>query len=141
MCKRTGIKDEYQNWDEACVPGGPGGVPPASCDQHRRHGRACEVRAVGAGLKLVYILKDYRLMADKFAFILLSVLPLYITQALDLHLQHGPRNGMHASSQFWYTCLIPVLPRVLCLGGGYSLFTHIFHIQVFTDLNIHVQQL
>ena len=68
MCKKTGIKDVYQNWDEACVPGGPGGVPPASCDQHRRHGQACEVRAVGAGLKLV--LKDYGLMADKFAFYL-----------------------------------------------------------------------
>ena len=53
VCTKTGIKDEYQNWDQACVPGGPGGVPPASCDQHRRHGRACEVRAVGAGLKLV----------------------------------------------------------------------------------------
>ena len=24
----TGIKDEYQNWDQACVPGGPGGMPP-----------------------------------------------------------------------------------------------------------------
>ena len=57
MCKKTGIKDVYQNWDEACVPGGPGGVPPASCDQHRRHGRACEVRAVGAGLKLVLYIK------------------------------------------------------------------------------------
>ena len=55
MCKKTGIKHEYQNWDEACVPGGPGGVPPASCDRHRRHGRACEVRAVGAGLKLVKV--------------------------------------------------------------------------------------
>ena len=55
MCKKTGIKHVYQNWDEACIPGGPGGVPPASCDRHRRHGRACEVRAVGAGLKLVYI--------------------------------------------------------------------------------------
>ena len=30
-------------------------MPPASCDQHRRHGRACKVRAVGAGLKLVFI--------------------------------------------------------------------------------------
>ena len=62
MCKKTGIKDVYQNWDEACVPGGPGGVPPASCDRHQRHGRACEVRAVGAGLKLVNIMgtnKDY----------------------------------------------------------------------------------
>ena len=28
-------------------------MPPASCDRHQRHGRACEVRAVGAGLKLV----------------------------------------------------------------------------------------
>ena len=52
---KTGIKHEYQNWDQACVPGGPGGVPLASCDQHWRHGRACEVRAVGAGLKLVSI--------------------------------------------------------------------------------------
>ena len=53
----------------------------------------------------------------------------------------GP-PGTHASSQFWYTSLIPVFlhishlmaqhsrPRVLCFGGGYSLFTHIFHIQV-----------
>ena len=31
-------------------------MPPASCDQHRRHGRACEVRAIGAGLKLVYLI-------------------------------------------------------------------------------------
>ena len=58
----------------------------------------------------------------------------------------GP-PGTHASSQFWYTSLIPVflhishlmaqhsLPRVLCLGGGYSLFTHIFHIQVFSHLS------
>ena len=57
MCKKSGIKYVYQNWDEACVPGGPGGVPLASCDQHRRHGRACEVRAVGAGLKLVLYIK------------------------------------------------------------------------------------
>ena len=28
-------------------------VPLASCDQHRRHRQACEVHAVGAGLKLV----------------------------------------------------------------------------------------
>ena len=54
MCTGTGIQHEYQNWDQACVPGGPGGVPPASCDWHRRHGRACKVRAVGAGLKLVF---------------------------------------------------------------------------------------
>ena len=27
MCTKTGIKDEYQNWDQAWVPGGPGGVP------------------------------------------------------------------------------------------------------------------
>ena len=38
MCKKTGIQDVYQNWDEACIPGGPGGVPLASCDQHQRHG-------------------------------------------------------------------------------------------------------
>ena len=64
---KTGIKHEYQNWDQACVPGGPGGVPPASCDPHRRHGRACEVRAVGAGLKLVYIEWDnvFRLLMDE----------------------------------------------------------------------------
>ena len=63
--------------------------------------------------------------------------------------------GMHASSQFWYTSLIPVFlcitttmaqysrQRVLCLGGGYSLFTHTFHtfhIHVFTGLNVHLQQ-
>ena len=67
MHKKTGIKDVYQNWDEACVPGGPGGVPSASCDRHRRHGRACEVRAVGAGLKLVYIEwhKDFNLLMRK----------------------------------------------------------------------------
>ena len=57
MCKKTAIKHVYQNWDEACVPEGPGGVPPASCDRHQRHGRACEVRAVGAGLKLVLYIK------------------------------------------------------------------------------------
>ena len=58
----------------------------------------------------------------------------------------GP-PGTHASSQFWYTSFIPVflhiyhlmaqhsLLRVLCLSGGYSLFTHIFHIQVFSHLS------
>ena len=25
LCTKTGIKDEYQNWDQACVPGGPAG--------------------------------------------------------------------------------------------------------------------
>ena len=55
MFNKTGIKHVYQNWDRACVPGGPGGVPLASCDWHWRHSQACEVRAVGAGLKLVYI--------------------------------------------------------------------------------------
>ena len=57
MYKKTGIKDVYQNWDEACVPGGPGGMPLASCDQHQRHSQACEVCAVGAGLKLVLYIK------------------------------------------------------------------------------------
>ena len=82
---------------------------------------------------------------------LLSVLSLYIRQALDPCLRcwsqlaggtpPGP-PGTHASSQFWYTSLIPVflhifhlmaqhsLPRVLCLDAGYSLFTHFFHVQV-----------
>ena len=55
LCTKTGIKHEYQNWDQACVPGGPGGVPPAGCDRHWRHGQAREVCAIGVGLKLVYI--------------------------------------------------------------------------------------
>ena len=43
-------------------------MPPASCDQHRRHGRACEVRAVGAGLKLV----NYEHKKDREALYLMS---------------------------------------------------------------------
>ena len=58
MYKGTEIKHVYRNWDERCVLGGPGGLPPASCDRHWRHAQACEGCAIGAGLKLVYILKD-----------------------------------------------------------------------------------
>jgi hypothetical protein len=28
MVMKTGIGHAYQNWDWACVPGGPGGVAP-----------------------------------------------------------------------------------------------------------------
>ena len=34
-----GMKHVYWNWDQRCVPGGPGGLPPASCDPCQRNGR------------------------------------------------------------------------------------------------------
>ena len=123
MCTKTGIKDEYQNWDQACVPGGPGGVPPASCDRHRRHGRACEVHAVGVGLKLVYILKDYGLMADKFTFILLSnshaLLP-HPPPAPSFH--KPPQNSSPLFCNFLYNSFIIIqhvrLANKLCKQPG-----------------------
>ena len=62
MSTSTGIKHVYQGVQGACprqAVTGTGGTAERS-----------ECRAVGAGLKLVYILKDYGLMADKFAFYL-----------------------------------------------------------------------
>ena len=70
MCTRTGIRYVYRTGIKHVHLGVQGACPQQAVTGTGGMARACEGRAVGAGLKLVYILKDYGLMADKFAFYL-----------------------------------------------------------------------